>query len=105
MRDAGLDTEALIDALAAEGLSVRSTHFGRIEDLRTDNTTNQNTDQLGYTDAPVELHTDQPFIDAPPRYQLLHAMRARGIADEHLEALFVRASALRAVGLPPPPPP
>jgi cation transport regulator ChaC len=37
--------------------------------------------------------------------QLLHAMRARGIADEHLEALFVRASALRAVGLPPPPPP
>ena len=31
------------------------THFGRIEDLRTDNTTNQNTDQLGYTDAAINL--------------------------------------------------
>ena len=38
--------------------------------------------------------------------QLLRAMRARGVTDEHLEALFERASALRAAaGLPPPPPP
>ena len=42
------------------------THFGRIEDLRTDNTTNQNTDQLGYTDAAINLHTDQPYIADPP---------------------------------------
>jgi hypothetical protein len=48
------------------GASVIETHFGRIEDLRTDNTTNKNTDQLGYTDAPVNLHTDQPFIADPP---------------------------------------
>ena len=101
VRDAGLDTEALIDALAAEGLSVRSTHFGRIEDLRTDNTTNQNTDQLGYTDAPVELHTDQPFIDAPPRYQLLHAMRAATTGGENLIADAAAALAwLRAVDRP-----
>ena len=100
-RGAGLDTEALIDALAAEGLSVRSTHFGRIEDLRTDNTTNQNTDQLGYTDAPVELHTDQPFIDAPPRYQLLHAMRAATTGGENLIADAAAALAwLRAVDRP-----
>lgn len=69
------DTEALIDALAAAGLQVTATHFGRIEDLRTDNTTNQNTDQLGYTDAAIEAHTDQPFLDRPPRYQLLHCVR------------------------------
>lgn len=70
------DTEALIDAFCGAGLVVTGTHFGRIEDLRTDNTTNQNTDQLGYTDAAIEAHTDQPFLDHPPRYQLLHCLRA-----------------------------
>ena len=74
-RGAGDDTEALIRSFEAQGLSVTATHFGRIEDLRTDNTTNQNIDQLGYTDAAVDLHTDQPFIERPPRYQLLHCMR------------------------------
>ena len=48
------------------GASVVETHFGRIEDLRTDNTTNKNNDQLGYTDAAINLHTDQPFITDPP---------------------------------------
>lgn len=69
------ETEAWIAALEARGLRVIETHFGRIEDLRTDNTTNANTDQLGYTDAPIGLHTDQPFLDRPPRYQLLHGIR------------------------------
>ena len=75
VRNFGTDTEALIDDLAGGGLTIVPTHFGRIEDLRTDNTTNANTDQLGYTDAPVHLHTDQPFLDVPPRYQLLHCMQ------------------------------
>ena len=70
------DTEALITALSQAGLAITGTHFGRIEDLRTDNTTNQHTDQLGYTDAAIAPHTDQPFLDQPPRYQLLHCMRA-----------------------------
>jgi len=69
------ETEAWIAALETRGLRVIETHFGRIEDLRTDNTTNANTDQLGYTDAAIGLHTDQPFLDAPPRYQLLHGIR------------------------------
>lgn len=68
-------TEPLLAAFAAAGLDVVGTHFGRIEDLRTDNTTNTNTDQLGYTDAAVALHTDQPFLDRPPRYQLLQCIR------------------------------
>lgn len=70
------ETEPLVDRFVARGLFVRSTHFGRIEDLRTDNVTNQNTDQLGYTDAGIELHTDQPFLEDPPRYQLLQCVRA-----------------------------
>jgi len=75
VRGAGDDTESLIDAFEALGLRTIATHFGRIEDLRTDNTTNQNTDQLGYTDAAIDLHTDQPFLEHPPRYQLLHCLR------------------------------
>ncbi|HWO25384.1 MAG TPA: TauD/TfdA family dioxygenase [Kofleriaceae bacterium] len=74
--DPAVETEAWIAALAARGLGVIETHFGRIEDLRTDNTTNANTDQLGYTDAAIGLHTDQPFLDDPPRYQLLHGIRS-----------------------------
>jgi gamma-butyrobetaine dioxygenase/trimethyllysine dioxygenase len=77
------ETEALIDAIGARGLHVIGTHFGRIEDLRTDNTTNTNTDQLGYTDAPVALHTDQPFLDAPPRYQLLQSIRVATVGGEN----------------------
>jgi gamma-butyrobetaine dioxygenase/trimethyllysine dioxygenase len=69
------ETEALIEAFTDRGLRVIGTHFGRIEDLRTDNSTNANTDQLGYTDAPVALHTDQPFLDEPPRFQMLQSIR------------------------------
>ena len=91
------ETDSLIDAFAALGLSVRGTHFGRIEDLRPDNTTNQNTDQLGYTDAPIDLHTDQPFIDSPPQYQLLQAIRPattggeNAFVDAYLAAQYFRA--------------
>lgn len=98
VRGFGEDTDGLIDAFAAQDLRVVETHFGRIEDLRTDNTTNQNTDQLGYTDAPVDLHTDQPFLDEPPRYQILHCMRPaeRGgenaIADGRQAALYLEST-------------
>lgn len=84
------ETEPLIETLAAVGLDVIGTHFGRIEDLRTDNVTNQNTDQLGYTDATIQLHTDQPFLDDPPRYQLLQSLRE---ADEGGDNFIVDAEA------------
>ena len=100
-------TEPLIAAFEAAGLRVIGTHFGRIEDLRTDNTTNLNTDQLGYTDAPIGLHTDQPFLEHPPRYQLLQCIRRADtggdnlLADaraafRHLEATDARAADLLA---------
>jgi len=97
VRGAGMDTEMLIDDFTRAGLAVVTTHFGRIEDLRTDNVTNQNTDQLGYTDAPVHLHTDQPFLDEPPRFQMLHCMRAADeggdsyIVDGKQAALYLRS--------------
>ena len=84
--DPETETEAWIDALGDKALRVIETHFGRIEDLRTDNTTNANTDQLGYTDAAVDLHTDQPFLDHPPRYQLLQAIRAADAGGDSLIA-------------------
>jgi gamma-butyrobetaine dioxygenase/trimethyllysine dioxygenase len=96
VRGGGADTEAWIERFAAHGLRVIETHFGRIEDLRTDNTTNRNTDQLGYTDAAVDLHTDQPFLAEPPRYQLLHCMRAadwggdNAVADARAAAEYLR---------------
>lgn len=100
-------TVLLLDAFVARGLRVVDTHFGHIEDLRTDNTTNANTDQLGYTDSPIGLHTDQPFLERPPRYQLLQCIRPadRGgdnlLADaraafRHLEAHDARAADLLA---------
>lgn len=79
------DTERLIEQLEGDGLRVIGTHFGRIEDLRTDNSTNENTDH-GYTDAAIDLHTDQPFLETPPRYQLLHAIRAADAGGESLLA-------------------
>ncbi|MFO0606938.1 MAG: TauD/TfdA family dioxygenase [Polyangiales bacterium] len=86
------ETEALIERICARGLHLVGTHFGRIEDLRTDNTTNQNTDQLGYTDAGVELHTDQPFLDAPPRYQLLQGVRSADAGGENFVVDALAAS-------------
>jgi gamma-butyrobetaine dioxygenase/trimethyllysine dioxygenase len=80
------ETEAWIAAFEAFGLALVGTHFGRIEDLRTDNTTNANTDQLGYTDAGIGLHTDQPFLDRPPRYQLLQGIRSAETGGDNMIA-------------------
>jgi gamma-butyrobetaine dioxygenase/trimethyllysine dioxygenase len=102
-----LATDGILVALVDHGLRVIDTHFGHIEDLRTDNTTNTNTDQLGYTDAQIQLHTDQPFLERPPRYQLLQCIRPADhggdnlLADartafRHLEAHDARAADLLA---------
>jgi len=92
------ETETWIDAFAKAGLEVIGTHFGRIEDLRTDNVTNANTDQLGYTDAPVDLHTDQPFLEKPPRMQLLQCIRpAETGGDNYLVDAKAAAEYLESV--------
>ena len=57
------------------GSEIIDTHFGKVEDLMPNNTTNKNNDQLGYTFEKVDLHTDQPFIKNPPTMQLLHCIK------------------------------
>jgi alpha-ketoglutarate-dependent taurine dioxygenase len=95
-------TERIVDAFTEAGLRVVETHFGRIEDLRTDNTTNQNTDQLGYTNSGIELHTDQPFLDVPPRYQMLQSIRSapeggdNTVVDAKAAAAYLASTDLRA---------
>jgi alpha-ketoglutarate-dependent taurine dioxygenase len=92
------ETEQLISCLHDLGLVLRGSHFGRLEDLRTDNSTNQNTDQLGYTDAAVDLHTDQPFIEHPPQFQLLQCIRcatsggSNYIADSWAVSAYIQAT-------------
>jgi len=83
VRNRGLDTEEIIKDFLQDTNNVIPTHFGRIEDLRTDNTTNKNTDQLGYTDAPVNLHTDQPFIANPPGMQILQCITPATLGGEN----------------------
>jgi len=97
-RPAEEETELLIEAFSSAGLDVIGTHFGRIEDLRTDNVTNANTDQLGYTDSAVDLHTDQPFLEKPPRLQMLQCIRAAEVGgDNYLVDVRSAARHLRSV--------
>jgi gamma-butyrobetaine dioxygenase/trimethyllysine dioxygenase len=92
------ETEPLVDAFGALGLRLIATHFGRIEDLRVDNITNANTDQLGYTNAAVEAHTDQPFLEDPPRYQVLQSIRkADAGGDNYLVDGLLAASYLESL--------
>lgn len=88
VRGCSLDAEALIQCFTQKQFRLRDTHFGVVEDLRTDNTTNKNTDQLGYTNSAVRLHTDQPFIEAPPQFQLLQCVQT---ADEGGESVLADA--------------
>ncbi|ORX89188.1 Clavaminate synthase-like protein [Basidiobolus meristosporus CBS 931.73] len=74
IRNRGLDTEQIIHDFIAEDKEVISSHFGRIEDLRTDNKTNSNTDQLGYTNHGVDLHTDLPYMEEAPGIQFLQCI-------------------------------
>jgi hypothetical protein len=80
VRNRGLETEEIIKEY---GGKVIESHFGRIEDLKTNNTTNKNTDQLGYTNSAVNLHTDLPFRKKPPGMQLLHCIQHAEIGGEN----------------------
>lgn len=88
VRGCTLTAEELVACLTKNVFTLRDTHFGYIEDLKTDNTTNKNTDQLGYTNAAVNLHTDQPFIEHPPHFQLLQCVQT---ADEGGESMLADA--------------
>ncbi|KAJ1998085.1 hypothetical protein GGI04_002641 [Coemansia thaxteri] len=88
IRNRGNDTEDIILDFIDADAEVISTHFGRIEHLRTDNTENVNNDQLGYTNSAVRLHTDQCYASTVPGFQFLHCIRP---ADAGGENYFVHA--------------
>ncbi|KAJ2807933.1 hypothetical protein H4R21_000286 [Coemansia helicoidea] len=88
IRSRGDDTEDIIHDFIGHDADVISTHFGRIEHLRTGNTENTHNDQLGYTNAAVRLHTDQCYADQVPGFQFLHCIRP---ADSGGENYFVHA--------------
>ncbi|KAJ2392206.1 hypothetical protein GGI05_002730 [Coemansia sp. RSA 2603] len=75
IRNRGDDTEDVIYDFIDPTADVISTHFGRIEHLRTDNVENTNNDQLGYTNSPVRLHTDLCYAEKVPGFQFLHCIR------------------------------
>ncbi|KAJ3109967.1 hypothetical protein HDU96_007013 [Phlyctochytrium bullatum] len=100
VRTRGLDTEVIIRDFLGAAAEVIPTHFGRIEDLRTRNTSNANTDQLGYTNAAVEAHTDQPFLTSPPGMQLLQCVQAAGRGGESLVVCADRVTAWLGRALP-----
>ena len=97
IRSCPLSTEHLVAQLTQQVFALRTSHFGYIEDLKTNNTTNKNTDQLGYTNAGIALHTDQPFIADPPRFQILQCIQkadsggANILADAQQAAYYLRA--------------
>jgi len=49
-------------------------HFGDREYLQVNNTRNKHNNQLGYTNSAIPLHTDLPFYEKPPTFQLLHCI-------------------------------
>lgn len=92
LKNYGTHTECLIEDMSEQGLSLMPSHFGRYEDLKQNNTTNKNTDQLGYTNAGVDLHTDLPFIDHPPRYQALQCLEIADSGGENYIADGIKAA-------------
>ncbi len=98
VRGRGTDVEEVIRDLLPPGEDVWESHFGRIEDLRTDNTTNKNTDQLGYTNAGVAPHTDMPFVHNPPSMQLLLSMKRADIGGAEEVGMVALLIVLRRRG-------
>lgn len=55
-------------------MSMVESHFGDREYLQENNTRNKHNKQLGYTNSAIPLHTDLPFYEKPPAFQLLHCI-------------------------------
>jgi gamma-butyrobetaine dioxygenase/trimethyllysine dioxygenase len=89
MRGAGMDNEELTDAFSTSaGLRVVETRFRCIDDLRTGDPGPRDTGGPDPMEAPVGLHTGQPFLAEPPHYQMLHCLRP---ADEGGDSILADA--------------
>ncbi|AYV85189.1 MAG: gamma-butyrobetaine dioxygenase [Satyrvirus sp.] len=77
IKNFGLDNEKLKRLMATKGYPLFGSHFGDYEKIEPAeyNTFNKHTDQLGYTNDIVDMHTDQTFIENCPPFQALHCMQ------------------------------
>jgi gamma-butyrobetaine dioxygenase len=89
---AGDDPDAVERAVARFGF-VRETNYGRLFDVRIE----PERGNFAYTERALDLHSDNPYREAPPTLQLLHAIQADAAGGG--ETLFVdgfaHAEALR----------
>ncbi|KAJ2721521.1 hypothetical protein GGI07_003921 [Coemansia sp. Benny D115] len=83
IRNRGNNTEDVIYDFIDSKADVISTHFGRIEHLRTNNVENTNNDQLGYTNSAVRLHTDLCYAEKVPGFQFLHCIQPADVGGEN----------------------
>jgi gamma-butyrobetaine dioxygenase len=80
-------------AVAASLGYVRETNYGRLFDVRVENSPSN----LGFTSLPIPAHTDNPYRDPVPTVQLLHCLRnAADGGDSGFVDGFHAAAALRA---------
>jgi gamma-butyrobetaine dioxygenase len=83
---------AILDAAAAIGL-VQQTNYGTLFDVRSI----PRAENLAYTDLGLGLHTDNPYRDPVPGFQVLHCLVAAADGGDSLFADgFAIAAALRA---------
>lgn len=82
----GLDNDKLIESFSPANLKLIKSHYGQKEYITNDKSItekNENTDQLGYTNNVIHLHSDLPFIKRVPQYQILHCMEQAPIGGEN----------------------
>ena len=83
---------AILGAAAHIGL-VQETNYGRLFDVRA----TPRAENLAYTDLGLGLHTDNPYRDPVPGFQVLHCLLAAADGGDSLFADgFAIAAALRA---------
>ena len=55
---------------------IRETFYGRVWDVRSQGEDSRN---IAYTNLDLGLHMDLEYFENPPRYQVLHMLRCRGV--------------------------
>lgn len=71
------DETAELPKLAERFGRIRETFYGRTWDVMSRGSDSRN---VAYTDLDLGLHIDLLYFESPPRYQILHMLRNRGVA-------------------------
>jgi gamma-butyrobetaine hydroxylase len=79
LRGVPVENEAVLHVAAQIGF-IRETNYGRIFDVRSVAQPNN----LAYTSLGLQVHTDNPYRDPVPGFQLLHCLSAAGQGGESM---------------------